>query len=280
MAEITTNGTIGFSWDATTPVPQMLTDDTNAYIYGPAGLPIEHVSTSGAPLYYFHDGLGSTRALLNPVGATAATYSYKPYGGLNKKTGTAATPLTYAQSDVDTATGFNYLINRYYDPTTAEFSSIDPAIASTGTAYLYAADDPLNHIDPNGLMFKLPSWVKPAHAVLSLATGGYTAIKGEATAVATCQYYGWASNACSNATWQATIGVLTLGVKTYSPIASSVIGGAAYAAKAASTAANLYYGRTTGAPDGGTSNGAGCNPVSQGTYNATQILQPASVRLQ
>ena len=41
-------------------------------------------------------------------------------------------------------------INRYYDPETGQFASVDPMLISTGTPYSYAIDDPINNIDPNG----------------------------------------------------------------------------------------------------------------------------------
>ena len=42
-------------------------------------------------------------------------------------------------------------VNRYYDPSTAQFVSVDPAVATTGAPYYYAEDDPVNGTDPSGL---------------------------------------------------------------------------------------------------------------------------------
>jgi RHS repeat-associated protein len=42
-------------------------------------------------------------------------------------------------------------VNRYYDPSTAQFLGIDPKLAETGQPYAYTADDPLNQTDPLGL---------------------------------------------------------------------------------------------------------------------------------
>jgi len=47
-------------------------------------------------------------------------------------------------------------IGRYYDPGTAQFLSVDPAIDVTGQPYQYAADDPVNETDPTG-----QSWWNP-----------------------------------------------------------------------------------------------------------------------
>jgi hypothetical protein len=42
-------------------------------------------------------------------------------------------------------------INRYYDPATGEFISVDPDVGETGQPFAYANDDPVNGIDPDGL---------------------------------------------------------------------------------------------------------------------------------
>jgi hypothetical protein len=42
-------------------------------------------------------------------------------------------------------------VNRYYDPATAQFLSVDPDVAETGEPYSFTADDPLNATDPLGL---------------------------------------------------------------------------------------------------------------------------------
>jgi RHS repeat-associated protein len=42
-------------------------------------------------------------------------------------------------------------INRYYDPSTDQFLSIDPDVATTDQPYVFTNDDPLNAEDPMGL---------------------------------------------------------------------------------------------------------------------------------
>jgi hypothetical protein len=59
-----------------------------------------------------------------------------------------------------------FVINRYYDPTTDQFLSIDPEVASTDQPYVFTNDDPLNAEDPLGLCFVICSIV---HAVASVA---------------------------------------------------------------------------------------------------------------
>jgi len=44
-----------------------------------------------------------------------------------------------------------YFIDRYYDPSTDQFLSVDPDVAETGQPYAFTGDDPLNATDPLGL---------------------------------------------------------------------------------------------------------------------------------
>jgi hypothetical protein len=44
------------------------------------------------------------------------------------------------------------VVNRYYDPSTDQFMSIDPQVAATNQPYVFANDNPLNLEDADGLM--------------------------------------------------------------------------------------------------------------------------------
>jgi RHS repeat-associated protein len=155
MSESTAGSTIQFAWDSTPSVPELVSDGNASYVYGPGGLPIEQIDSSGNPTYFFHDAIGSARALVSGTGAIGATYAYSPYGLLQKVTGTASTPLLYGQGYSDQAVGLIYLVNRYYDPATGQFLTSDPALDETNQAYLYASNDPVNAVDPSGLGFCL-----------------------------------------------------------------------------------------------------------------------------
>ena len=43
------------------------------------------------------------------------------------------------------------MVNRYYDPATGQFLSVDPLVDETGQAYAYTGDDPVDGADPMGL---------------------------------------------------------------------------------------------------------------------------------
>ena len=42
-------------------------------------------------------------------------------------------------------------VNRYYDPGTGQFLTVDPLVQETGQPYAYTGDDPVNGADPLGL---------------------------------------------------------------------------------------------------------------------------------
>jgi RHS repeat-associated protein len=148
--------TSSFTWDDET-TPNILTDGTATYLYGPDGLPIEQTTTAGT-YWFVHDQIGSTVALLDATGQVAGTYTEAPYGSVTH-TGGAATPLQFAGQYTDSESGLVDLRARYYDPATAEFLSIDPAVTRTLNPYGYAGDNPLNRVDPLGLAWYNPlSW--------------------------------------------------------------------------------------------------------------------------
>jgi hypothetical protein len=70
------------------------------------------------------------------------------------------------------------VINRYYDPVTGQFVSVDPMVNETDQSYLYAGDDPVNGVDPNGLDC---GW-------FSVVCAGYDATAGAVEAVGSFIY--------------------------------------------------------------------------------------------
>lgn len=140
--------TTPYTWDDET-TQDLLSDGITSYLYGPGGTPVEQIGAS-ASQWYFHDHLGSTRALTDSTGAVTGSYAYTPYGTVSARTGTATTPLEYAGEYTDAESGLQYLRARYYDPSTAQFLTVDPSVRSTLSAYGYTAGNPLNQVDPTG----------------------------------------------------------------------------------------------------------------------------------
>jgi RHS repeat-associated protein len=148
----TISGTTTYmAWDMAEELPLLLSDGTNSYIYGPGGVPIEQINIStGTTTYLHHDQQGSTRLLTGSTGTVTGKCTYTPYG-VPTCEGTATTPLGFDGQYTSSDTGLIYLRAREYDPATAQFLSVDPALANTGEPYSYGADDPVNGSDLSGM---------------------------------------------------------------------------------------------------------------------------------
>ena len=148
----TTGGvTKPLTYDITAQYSQLTFDGENYYIYGPDGLPLEHI---GGPYlttqWYHHDVLGNTRLLTEDDAAKSAEFNYDAYGNITGSAGRADTVLKYRGEQQDRDTGYVYLRARIYDPSTAQFTTVDPLVAQTRSAYGYAINSPLNFTDPSG----------------------------------------------------------------------------------------------------------------------------------
>ncbi|HET7013040.1 MAG TPA: RHS repeat-associated core domain-containing protein [Streptosporangiaceae bacterium] len=142
-----------FTWDSQSPLPQLLMDGSNAYIYGSPLAPAEQVSLATGKVTYLNaDSVGSVRGLVSNAGALTASTSYDAWGNPQTTGGlTASTPFGYAGGYTD-PTGLIYLINRYYDPQTGQFISVDPDLDTSLQPYAYASDNPISDSDPTGLI--------------------------------------------------------------------------------------------------------------------------------
>jgi len=121
------------------------------------GLDLIAQRRSGSVRYFSYDGHGSTRLLTDASGAVTDTYLYDAYGTLLTSTGSTPNNYLYCGEQFDPDLGMYYLRARFYQPQTGRFWTMD-SWEGTQTdplslhKYLYAADDPVNRIDPSGHM--------------------------------------------------------------------------------------------------------------------------------
>jgi RHS repeat-associated protein len=147
-----------FTWDGSGSVPNLLEDGTSYYLYGPniGSAPLEQISISGStPTYVVSDSTG-VRQQLSSTGSTSGSVSYDSYG---TRCGgcSISTPFGFEGAYTD-ATGLDYLVHRYYDPSTEQFLNVDPLVNETGTPYASTAGDPVNEMDPSGLNWLSSAW--------------------------------------------------------------------------------------------------------------------------
>jgi RHS repeat-associated protein len=146
-----TSGTEQFTWDVSGSVPRLIECRSLYYLYGPnvMSAPIEEIAVGGSPTnqYLVSDPTG-VRELISSSGTLITSASYDSYGNPCSLCSVGA--FGFEGGYVD-STGLIYLDHRYYDPTTGQFISVDPDVASTGEPYAFAGADPVNGNDPSGL---------------------------------------------------------------------------------------------------------------------------------
>jgi RHS repeat-associated protein len=103
--------------------------------------------------YVYTDPQGTPLAEADANGNITATYDYAPYG--SQALGTPANGPGYTGHVNDPDTGLVYMQQRYYDPATGRFLSVDPVTPSPGNTfnfnrYDYTSNNPINHTDPDG----------------------------------------------------------------------------------------------------------------------------------
>ena len=106
---------------------------------------------------YLYDGLGSVRTLTDSTGAITDTYTYEAFGGLDTHTGTTENRYLFTGEQFDPNVGFYYLRARYYNPSIGRFQTMDTYAGrmhepQTLHKYLYVHANPVNNIDPSGLV--------------------------------------------------------------------------------------------------------------------------------
>jgi RHS repeat-associated protein len=106
-------------------------------------------------LYLHHDQQGSTRMLTSSSGTVSGTTTFDGFGNKLGATGTASTPLGYDGQYTSADTGLIYLRARSYDPSTAQFLSVDPLVEMTSEQYGFAKENPLDGADASGLSTSL-----------------------------------------------------------------------------------------------------------------------------
>ena len=108
--------------------------------------------------YFTYDGHGSTRALLDITATILQLYSFDAYGNaIDFNPTEALTEYLYSGEQFDSKIGQQYLRARYYDPATGRFNSLDSFFGNLDDPqslhkYLYTHADPVNGIDPSGMM--------------------------------------------------------------------------------------------------------------------------------
>ncbi|MBE9118935.1 RHS repeat-associated core domain-containing protein [Lusitaniella coriacea LEGE 07157] len=180
VSETVGGTTKSYVLDKNRPYAQVLAEyegDTEvaSYTYG---LDLIEQERDGNESYYSVDGLGSTRVLTDENGTVTDTYTYDAYGEGVSEVGNTENDYRFAGEQFDGTLGQYYLRQRYYDPNSGRFTRRDTYEGRANEPitlhkYLYANANPVNGIDPSGLVtFGLSSHALIAQLLVDLTAIG------------------------------------------------------------------------------------------------------------
>jgi RHS repeat-associated protein len=137
--------------DLAATLPVVISDTEAVYLYG---LDIIAQQQAGRQ-YYFHDGLGSVRQLVDGAGEVQTNYAYDPFG-VPVVAGDVSNPYQFTGEAWDEEVELLYLRARYYQPETGRFTAKDPWAGDvwrpgTLNRYAYVTNNPVNLLDPTGM---------------------------------------------------------------------------------------------------------------------------------
>lgn len=131
--------------------------------------------------YYHNDHLGTPQAMTNSSGVVVWQADYRPFGeaAVNEDPDGNGVPtrnnLRFPGQYYDAETGLHYNWHRYYEAQTGRYLQPDPIGLRGGpNPYIYAYDNPINYIDPDGRFV----WILPAGAAADAALGAAGATLG------------------------------------------------------------------------------------------------------
>ena len=110
--------------------------------------------SSGSDFRYVHqDWLKSSRALSDASGTIVSRFNALPFGQAIEP---SELRFRYATGKEYDSSGFYNFAARYYDPSIGRFTSVDPLWMddSSRSSYIYARNNPLRFIDPDGRSWK------------------------------------------------------------------------------------------------------------------------------
>jgi RHS repeat-associated protein len=143
------------------------------------GMKLETGPAAGT-YYYTRDHLASIREVTDANGNVRARYAYDPYGRRTRLMGDIEADFGFAGMFWSSEAGLSLTHYRAYDPELGRWLSRDPLedaeMREGPNLYAYVANNPVNLVDPDGLMSTLKTCFTPVNAA-ACAAAGITAAK-------------------------------------------------------------------------------------------------------
>ena len=126
MTETPSKGTaLTFTWDTNGQDPLLIDDGTYAYIYGDplfgGTAPIEQIKLSTSKVDYLSSIPSGVQDVFKSSGAVDQQTAYTTYGQEVLEAGTSQVTAFGFQGTYSDPSGLDYMVNRYYDPTSDQF---------------------------------------------------------------------------------------------------------------------------------------------------------------
>nr|WP_309474844.1 RHS repeat-associated core domain-containing protein [Dissulfurirhabdus thermomarina] len=126
---------------------------TTWYLFVPGSFEPLALEQEGRAYFYHLDGLGTPLALTDAEGRQAVRYDYAAFGARRRHGGRVRQALVFPGQYLDEETGLHYNWHRYYDPAAGRYLTPDPlGLAGGINRYPYVENNPINFVDPSGLL--------------------------------------------------------------------------------------------------------------------------------
>jgi RHS repeat-associated protein len=199
IAKLTEHGETRFQYDG----PRLLAEADNQrsriYSFEPGSFrPLalheqDNNSATGAIYHYHLDHLGTPRELTDSQGSIVWSARYRAYGNLAlADVEEIDNPLRFQGQYFDAEMGLHYNLNRYFDPNAGRFINQDPIrLLGGGNLYRYL-ENPVNWVDPLGLIGDPATATHITYVGTDALTGkpyvGYASMQGQHTGDAVLRY--------------------------------------------------------------------------------------------
>ena len=156
------NGTVKAYWvyDGQGRIVAELNEDgslRSRFVYASQANSPDYMIRGGVEYYYTKDHLGSVLSVMNiSTGTRVQMMRYSDFGDVTSDTNPGFQPFGFAGGQYDPDTRLVRFGARDYDPSTGRWLSKDPILfgGRDTNLYGYVMNDPINLIDPSGLLFE------------------------------------------------------------------------------------------------------------------------------
>jgi RHS repeat-associated protein len=153
IAQSTNDDETGFLWDGDVLLAEHGPGESAEYVFGlESHEPLCRFTEDGFETYH-NDSLGTPQELTDENGEVVWSTRYDVYGRLEQlRAGAAVNHIRFQGQYSDSETGLYYNRYRYYDPDIGRYLTQDPIGIDGGFNHYQYTHNPINEIDPLGLI--------------------------------------------------------------------------------------------------------------------------------